>query len=459
MRCHNFDGVRILQAVGVTDHEFAEKPKTTRGSRHDVLRLAAKHAVLFALLSVLLAPTGHAQHAKTLFDQFATRIYQVRIIARASGKQTGLGSGFIANEQGLLVSNYHVIADYAQRPQQFALEYLAHDGSSGDLVLVDLDVVNDLALLRLDNKPPDHLELADALPAHGERIYSIGNPHDLGWTVIPGTYNGITAHSVYERIHFSGSINPGMSGGPALDDDGHVIGVNVATAGNQLSFLVPLNRLSKFLRQQPAEALDLTTLDTYIAAQLVANQQQLIGGLLSAEWQSTPLGEAQIPSDMAPYLRCWGYSEDDPDVLYTHTGTSCSSEEQIYLSSDFTTGNIAVQFNWLDSARITNTRFYKLYKEKIANAYPDNEATKNDVSAYVCHEDFVGANNSAAVVTKTTFCAREYRKYRGLFDVLYFGATVHKENQALISHFTLAGVEQALAVDFLHKFIGSVRWR
>jgi len=402
-----------------------------------------------------------AQDAKSLFGEYSDRIYQVRIIDRSSGKQAGLGSGFLISADGLLVTNYHVIAEYTNHPERFSIEFVRHDGEKGALSLVNLDVVDDLALLRLNDAPGYFLNLASSLPAHGEAIYSIGNPHDLGWTVIPGTYNGIAAYSVYERIHFSGSVNPGMSGGPVLNAGGEVIGVNVATAGNQMSFLVPLNRLAAFVMMSVEAPIDITSIDAIIAAQLRANQREIIGELVAASWGVAEFGETRVPREMAAYVRCWGFSDDDPEIRYSHSATVCNSEELIYLSSEFNTGNIAYQFNWLESDELNFAQFYNLYKEKIATAYPDNDAGKEDVTEFVCHDDFIRSRSLSddEVVTKSTFCVREYRKYRGLYDILFFGASVHKKTSALISHFTVAGVEQELAQAFMRKFIASIQWK
>ena len=402
-----------------------------------------------------------AEDAESLFSEYSNRIYQIRIIDRNSGKRAGLGSGFLVDANGLVVTNYHVVSAYADRPERYDVEYVRHDGHKGPLSLVDIDVVNDLALLRLLNPPGYFVELADALPAHGESIYSIGNPHDLGWTVVPGTYNGIAANSFYERIHFSGSVNPGMSGGPVLNSAGKVIGVNVASAGNQLSFLVPLNRLAAFIERSSETELDIVSIDDVIADQLRVNQRKVIGTLMAASWGSTAFGKATVPSEVAPQIRCWGHSDDDPEILYLHSATTCNSEEQIYLTDEFTTGNVAYQFNWLESGELNTLQFYNLYSEKIAQAYPDNEAGKEDVTEFVCHDDFVrsGSLEKRPVVTKTTFCLREYRKYRGLFDVLFFGASVHKNTGALISHFTLAGVDNDLAIAFTRRFMMSIQWK
>ena len=58
--------------------------------------------------------------------------------------------------------------------------------------------------------------------AQGERIYSLGNPLDVGFAVIEGTFNGLVDRSFYPTIFFAGSLNPGVSGGPTMDQEGRV---------------------------------------------------------------------------------------------------------------------------------------------------------------------------------------------------------------------------------------------
>src|SRR6201999_2275505 len=91
--------------------------------------------------------------------------------------------------------------------------------------------------------------LTDFELGQGARVYSLGNPHDVGLSIVEGTYNGQLAETLFERIHFTGSLNPGMSGGPAIDRAGRVVGVNVASMGNQLSFLVPIRFARELLEK------------------------------------------------------------------------------------------------------------------------------------------------------------------------------------------------------------------
>ncbi|MCZ6803922.1 MAG: serine protease [Proteobacteria bacterium] len=401
-----------------------------------------------------------AESAKTLFSEYSNRIYQLRIIELSSGKQAALGSGFQISADGLVISNFHVISDYVHHPERYRVECVSHEGNKAELNLINIDVVNDLSLLKIANAPSAYLKLATSLPEHGESIYSIGNPRDLGLTVVPDTYNGITAYSAYERIHFSGSINPGMSGGPVLNENGEVVGVNVSTYGDQVSFLVSLHRLAAFVEKSAQSPIDLSMLETVIAMQLHANQRELIGNLVRGEWMASEFGGATVPNEIADHIRCWGYSDDNPEIRYSHTTSYCREDEHIYLSSGFFTGNILYQFDWYETEELNRFQFYNMFKAEIENAGPDNYARKEDVHNYKCYDDFIKSKpeQAAEVVTKATYCAREYKKYPGLYDVLYLGASVHENKKGLISHFTLAGVSQDMALQFTKKFISSIKW-
>lgn len=120
------------------------------------------------------------------------------------------------------------------------------DRTEGPLHLLAFDAIHDLALVKTGSpgavagRPPLRFRPRDVPMAQGERIYSLGNPLDVGFAVIEGTYNGLVERSFYPTIFFAGSLNPGVSGGPTLDQQGQVMGINVAarTDGEQVSFPV-----------------------------------------------------------------------------------------------------------------------------------------------------------------------------------------------------------------------------
>src|SRR6185369_5102152 len=168
-------------------------------------------------------PPPLSSAAERVYESAKPRILQVRTLLQAAGRQSSIGSGFLVNADGLAITNYHVVSQFALDPRTYRLEYLAPDGAKGALKLLAIDVANDLAAVKLERTSMPFFEfdpraLAGRLPK-GERIYAMGNPLDLGFTIVEGTYNGPVDKTYDKRIHFSGAINPGMSGGPVTGAD------------------------------------------------------------------------------------------------------------------------------------------------------------------------------------------------------------------------------------------------
>ena len=170
------------------------------------------------------------------------------------------GSGFAVDDGRRIVTNYHVVAQAVLYPRQYRLEYLASDGRKGPLHVLAIDVRNDLAVVAADDLELPPLKLRSEIPAQGERAWSIGFPLNLGLTITEGVANGLVENSIEQRIHYTGAINGGMSGGPALDRRGRVYGVNVSVVtGRQLvGFVVPAKHIPALLARAK-EPLDAVT--------------------------------------------------------------------------------------------------------------------------------------------------------------------------------------------------------
>ncbi len=410
------------------------------------------------LLFTFSSFTFATEQAEQIFHQLAPSLYQIRLIDNASGEKSSIGSGFQISADGLIATNYHVVSGFAQHPKKYHLEYLDHLGNKAPLVLESVDVINDLALVKRQvTTVMPFFTIATQPPTKGEEIYSLGNPHDLGMIVVPGTYNGLKIESFNDRIHFTGSVNSGMSGGPVVNKNAQVVGINVATSGNQIGFLVPHDKLVNLFSDYQKNSAQ--NIDQQIAKQLDTNQQELIATLLHSPWQKKALGNAIISTIDVPFIRCWGESNADKnDAVALVVVANCALDDNTYISGDFFTNSIDMEFKYLQSKKLSDLKFYHLYQQHITNAGPNNRASKNDVSDYQCHHDLVQAKNSN-LDTKAVFCTRAYKKFPQLFDVLFISASINKGDQALISHFTLAGVSQKSAMAFTQKFMESIAWK
>jgi S1-C subfamily serine protease len=173
--------------------------------------------------------------ARKVYEQARSQLVQIRTVLKGRASQTSVGSGFFVSREGHIVTNFHVVAEAALKPERHDLVYVTADGREAPLQILQLDVLHDLALLKAgdaggktfddgktgrvfdDGKTGrvfDALAFrTDAQPlSQGERIYSLGNPLDVGFAVTEGTYNGLVKRSFYPQIFFGGSLSGGMSG-------------------------------------------------------------------------------------------------------------------------------------------------------------------------------------------------------------------------------------------------------
>ena len=180
----------------------------------------------------------------------------------------GLGSGFILNEEGYLITNFHVI----EGETQISVE-VYHQESGGPLErrpykkvkIVALNKFHDLALLRIedDSKPkakfkPILIGSSDAL-GQGERVFAIGSPLGLERTVTEGIVS-VKAREMQGELYLQTTtqINPGNSGGPLFNLRGEVVGVTnmKISVGEGLAFAIPSERLKYFLDHRDAFSYD-----------------------------------------------------------------------------------------------------------------------------------------------------------------------------------------------------------
>ncbi len=151
--------------------------------------------------------------------------------------EEGVGSGFVYDTEGHIVTNYHVIENADE-----LLVTLA-SGEEYQATVVGVDAVNDLAVLQIDagDNLPTPLPLADSDTAQvGETVLAIGNPYGLNLTLTTGVVSAlgrvidstVDGQFIAEAIQTDAAINPGNSGGPLLNMAGEVIGVNSQIISN-----------------------------------------------------------------------------------------------------------------------------------------------------------------------------------------------------------------------------------
>ncbi|MEU4426580.1 trypsin-like peptidase domain-containing protein [Actinoplanes sp. NPDC024001] len=160
---------------------------------------------------------------------------------------TGLGSGVVFRDGGLVLSNEHVVGD--ARTVQLALA----DGSRVSAQVVGTDTVTDLAVLRAERTDLPAVEFRQELPAPGETVLAMGSPLGFMNTVTAGIVSGVgreipgsasQGRPLVDLIQTDAPISPGNSGGALVDAAGRVVGISDAylppsTGAVSIGFAIP----------------------------------------------------------------------------------------------------------------------------------------------------------------------------------------------------------------------------
>jgi len=163
-----------------------------------------------------------------------------------------IGTGFIISQDGLVVTNKHVVED-----TKASYKVIAKDDKIYEVQKIFRDPANDLAILKIDASGLKPVEMGDSDKLKvGQFVITIGTAlgefkNTVTTGVVSGLGRGITAGSAFEGsaerldnvIQTDAAINPGNSGGPLLNSAGQVVGINVAIAasGQNIGFAIPIN--------------------------------------------------------------------------------------------------------------------------------------------------------------------------------------------------------------------------
>ena len=405
--------------------------------------------------------------AERIYANARPSLLQIRTLVEAAGRQSSIGSGFLVSADGLAITNYHVVSQFALEPKTYRLEFARPDGSKGALALLAIDIANDLAVVRLDGNDLPHLEfdpraVAGELP-RGERAYAMGNPLDLGFTIVEGTWNGLVERSYNERVHFTGAINPGMSGGPAVDGSTRVVGINVAKRldGELVSFLVPARKAAALLERARSSApLGVAQARAEIERQLLDWQAGFYAALAAKGLRMTPFGPYQAPESEAPWFNCWAQTnaEQTPKPRARMDGSSCSTQSSLFIADDMESGAAEFTHAYVRSSDLDAFQFAAFVTPYYRTAAMTRSWSRKRHTRPQCHESFVASVDAHAPPLRAIWCARAYRDFAGLYDVALTTVTQDRDREALVSRISMQGISYDNALALGKRFMEALAW-
>ena len=398
--------------------------------------------------------------ARKVYEQARSQLVQIRTVLKGQASQTSVGSGFFVSEQGHIVTNFHVVSEAALKPERHDLVYVTADGREAPLRILQIDVPHDLALLKADDAAPHRYDALafrpDANPlGQGERIYSLGNPLDVGFAVMEGNYNGMVRRSFYPQIFFGGALSGGMSGGPALDQEGRVIGVNVARRvdGEQVSFLVPAAFAQALLARSRDAAPLVTPAYGVVTEQLMQHQALLTQRFVEQGWKSAAHARYKVPVPSDVFMRCWGSSEPSKTGGMDLERSDCVMDTRIFVG-DFNTGAMSVRHESYDGSRLGPLRFAARHSQAFRNESFTRLRPEHQTKPQ-CHESYV---DRSGLVLRAVVCMRAYKKLPQLYDMAVLVATLDQPSAGVQGRFDVQGVSYPNAIKLARHYLEAYAW-
>lgn len=395
-----------------------------------------------------------SENARDVLARVRPAVIQIKGFFGANTAQAFHGTGFAVAEGGVFMTNYHVVAQHVQYPDKYRLEYRTPDGKTGGVTVLAVDVRHDLAVVRAADHAPAPVKLVPAVPVKGERAYSVGFPLDVGLTVTEGVSNGTVEDSFDPRIHYSGAINGGMSGGPALNAAGNVVGVNVSGYRFEqlVSFLVPAEHALALLNRSLKTTPDAGGFKKAVHTQMHEHAAALLGALTGGVL-TQPTAGYRLPAKLAPFIDCNAAGDPTPDQPVQVVRINCSAKAGLYIEQGLYSGDLRYSHYVLSTDKLDAWRFAQKLSEvaTATGAY----GSRRHVSPFSCDNRNVRLKGFDASLM---VCVRAYRKIEGLYDFTVRVSSLNSAKRGFASHLDMYGLEFDSGTRFIQRYVDAMEW-
>lgn len=185
-----------------------------------------------AIAGALASATPRPAYSVQVYQMIQPSLVMIETEFEGANGETdhGLGSGVIIDDLGDILTSFHVVADAKNVRVTFA------DGTQSNALVISAQPENDIAVLRAEIMPREYIPATLGNPNAmqvGDEAYAVGNPFGLYSSMSAGVISGFNrtfqppngAHPIQGLIQIDAAVNPGNSGGPLLNRNGHVIGI------------------------------------------------------------------------------------------------------------------------------------------------------------------------------------------------------------------------------------------
>src|SRR3989338_9073419 len=253
MKMKKYFIISLLFLIGVSAAWFVYSSNAVTKVIADTLRLDDQEATIRAINKVMPAVVSII-----IIDQQSSITINLSTGQKTETKskvQKGSGTGFIISPDGLILTNKHVVGAANEKTADYRV--ILNSGKQYYAQLIGKDPINDLAVLKIFDKNLPFVQLGDSDKLQiGTTVVAIGNAlgryqnsatkgiiSGLGRNIEASDQSGNTSETLDNVIQTDANINLGNSGGPLVDLDGNIVGINVATdqTGSSIGFAIPIN--------------------------------------------------------------------------------------------------------------------------------------------------------------------------------------------------------------------------
>lgn len=419
----------------------------------------------FILLSFFISCNAFSIEFSTsrTYAEIKKSVFQIKTSRDANSSKASYGTGFVVDTSGLLITNYHVISTVIQDRYNLYKIYVVDKDKNFEAEVLDFSVVHDLALIRIKNTFSTALKISPTLPRRGEKVFSIGLPKDLNMSIVDGNFNGLLTRGVYQRFLMSTPVNSGMSGGPTVNKEGKVVGINVSIllGSENISFAVPgykaLEMLNKF--KESGKIAERKQFDGKIQDQLLEVEKSLIESMKNNKTKSDRVGNYRIAAPSKD-LKCWTKNDTSTKNTFKYFRQTCYLKDSAYIKSGLYSGTYELNYLSLQNINRNNVQFISALNHyfKGTRGHTGLYSTRRkgeELTKFSCEEDiYVNKNN---LPFKISYCLHGYVRYPKLYRIFFKVATLKEYKNGLVVKIQSEGFTKEGSLDFVKYHIDNIK--
>ena len=393
------------------------------------------------------------------FEQLNPSVVEVQLHKPDDNRVYSKGSGFVSGSPQWIVTNFHVI-DTIVFETAGGVE-LWVNGTGGfrtraQVVLVDM--WNDLALLKLEQpiKAP-LLEVNPSLPARGERGYTLGSQLENHTVLAKGIFNGVDERDEDAPvIMFTGPVNAGMSGGPVVDAQGMVRGVNHMSSGHAelKSYLVPSSAVAHLLQLANTLPADPKPVDpAELTRQAAEVTQRYAVNFLSDKLVAQDRGRFTLPTKA-----CKTYEDHDYGDDYTGKDSRCRIGHGLPFTDAPEAGYGMLRVLWLQTPEMGFFARRSFLERRYARLFASKERDPHEfMGHWSCNT--TDAEAIAGTNMRIEFCEREMDTLDGLAHYAVRGLSLNGGSEHALFSLMLEGYSLENAEKLLDAVLEKISFK